>query len=224
MYRHIALYRRSWPRLLELAYWPVLQLCVWGFTASFIASRAGGNAMVAAGGVLLGGVPLWEVALRSQMASPSASSRKSGRAKSGMYLSARCGRGSGRGPARPSPCACSPPSRPLLLAGAARRLQPVLDRTGNRAAVRQPPGDGMVGPARRRLADPAARHGGGSARLVGAVRPDALSAVFYPVSASGPRRSSRSPSPCRRRMSSRACARPCCTTRSPGGISPGRSV
>ena len=25
MYRHLALYRRSWPRLLELAYWPVLQ-------------------------------------------------------------------------------------------------------------------------------------------------------------------------------------------------------
>ena len=34
MYRHLALYRRSWPRLLELAYWPVLQMCIWGFTAS----------------------------------------------------------------------------------------------------------------------------------------------------------------------------------------------
>ncbi len=39
MYRHIALYRRSWPRLLELAYWPTLQMCIWGFTASFFASR-----------------------------------------------------------------------------------------------------------------------------------------------------------------------------------------
>ncbi len=67
MYRHIALYRRSWPRLLELAYWPILQLCVWGFTASFLTSRAGGNAAVAAGSLLLGGVLLWEVALRSQM-------------------------------------------------------------------------------------------------------------------------------------------------------------
>ena len=41
MYRHLALYRRSWPRLLELAYWPVLQMCIWGFTASFLARRAG---------------------------------------------------------------------------------------------------------------------------------------------------------------------------------------
>jgi ABC-2 type transport system permease protein len=36
MYRHLALYRRSWPRLLELAYWPVLGMCIWGFTATFL--------------------------------------------------------------------------------------------------------------------------------------------------------------------------------------------
>ena len=65
MYRHLALYRRSWPRLLELAYWPVLQMCIWGFTADFLAARMGGAAI--AGGLLLGGVLLWEVALRSQM-------------------------------------------------------------------------------------------------------------------------------------------------------------
>ncbi|HET7881468.1 MAG TPA: ABC transporter permease [Acetobacteraceae bacterium] len=66
MYRHLALYRGSWPRLLELAYWPVLQMCIWGFTASFLASRMGSVAMTA-GATLLGGVLLWEVALRSQM-------------------------------------------------------------------------------------------------------------------------------------------------------------
>ena len=66
MYRHLALYRRSWPRLLELAYWPVLQMCIWGFTASFLASCIGSTAAVA-GAALLGGVLLWEVALRSQM-------------------------------------------------------------------------------------------------------------------------------------------------------------
>ncbi len=66
MYRHIALYRTSWPRLLELIYWPVLQLCIWGFTASFFAARLGSVAAVA-GGMLLGGVLLWEIALRSQM-------------------------------------------------------------------------------------------------------------------------------------------------------------
>ena len=73
LYRHLALYRRSWPRLLELAYWPVLQMCIWGFTARFIAGRIaaapGGSAQAAAlaGAALLGGVLLWEVALRSQM-------------------------------------------------------------------------------------------------------------------------------------------------------------
>src|SRR5271166_4556195 len=66
MYRHLALYRRSWPRLLELAYWPVLQMCIWGFTASFLAARMGSPAVLA-GATLLGGVLLWEVALRSQM-------------------------------------------------------------------------------------------------------------------------------------------------------------
>src|SRR5580692_3673320 len=66
MYRHLALYRRSWPRLLELAYWPVLQMCIWGFTASYLAARMG-NPVAIAAGTLLGGVLLWEVALRSQM-------------------------------------------------------------------------------------------------------------------------------------------------------------
>jgi len=66
MYRHLALYRRSWPRLLELCYWPVLNMCIWGFTASFLATRTG-NVLANAGGLLLGGVLLWEVTLRSQM-------------------------------------------------------------------------------------------------------------------------------------------------------------
>jgi len=67
LYRHLALYSHSWPRLLELAYWPVLQMCIWGFTASFIAARMGTSRAALAGTALLGGVLLWEVALRSQM-------------------------------------------------------------------------------------------------------------------------------------------------------------
>jgi ABC-2 type transport system permease protein len=66
MYRHLALFRRSWPRLLELAYWPTLQMCIWGFTASFLAQRTGSSVAIA-GGLLLGGVLLWEITLRSQM-------------------------------------------------------------------------------------------------------------------------------------------------------------
>ncbi len=65
VYRHLALYRGSWPRVLELIYWPVLQMCIWGFTASYIAGSQ--NSVLLAGSALLGGVLLWEVALRSQM-------------------------------------------------------------------------------------------------------------------------------------------------------------
>ncbi len=68
VYRHLALYRRSWPRMLELAYWPTLQLCIWGFTSSFLISRGvGGGGTLLAAGALIGGVLLWEVTVRSQM-------------------------------------------------------------------------------------------------------------------------------------------------------------
>lgn len=74
MYRHLCLYRRSWPRLVELAYWPILQMCIWGFTASFISGRSFGAAdasghhgLILAASTLLAGVLLWEICIRSQM-------------------------------------------------------------------------------------------------------------------------------------------------------------
>ncbi|MBS7813501.1 ABC transporter permease [Roseococcus sp. XZZS9] len=66
VYRHLALYRRSPPRLIELMYWPVLQMIVWGFITAYLAGVQNNLGSVAAG-VLLGGVLLWEGALRSQM-------------------------------------------------------------------------------------------------------------------------------------------------------------
>ena len=60
MYRHLALYRRSWPRVLELMYWPVLQMLVWGFVTAWLAGAQNNTASVTAG-VLLGGVLLWAV-------------------------------------------------------------------------------------------------------------------------------------------------------------------
>ncbi len=66
MYRHLTLFRRSWPRLLDLAYWPVLQMVIWGFTSQFFAARIGNHGAVTVG-MLLGGVLLWETALRSHL-------------------------------------------------------------------------------------------------------------------------------------------------------------
>ncbi len=66
VYRHLAVYRRSWPRLVEIAYWPTLELLVWGFTASFF-DHAKGNPAALGGGALIGGVLLWEFMLRGQL-------------------------------------------------------------------------------------------------------------------------------------------------------------
>ncbi len=64
-YRHLTLFRRSWPRVLELAYWPTLQMMLWGFMNTYLSRYS--DAPVFAAGVLLGGVLLWETVLRSQM-------------------------------------------------------------------------------------------------------------------------------------------------------------
>jgi len=66
MYRHLTLYRRSWPRIAEIAYWPTLQLLIWGFTAQFF-SHAHGSPAAMAGGALIAGVLLWEITLRGQL-------------------------------------------------------------------------------------------------------------------------------------------------------------
>ncbi len=66
IYRHLAVYRRSWPRLAEIAYWPTLNLLIWGFTASYLAHlRAGAGVHTAS--ALIAGVLLWEITLRGQL-------------------------------------------------------------------------------------------------------------------------------------------------------------
>jgi ABC-2 type transport system permease protein len=75
VYRHLAVYRRSWPRLVETAYFPTLELLIWGFTANFFMHMRPGSAMVTGGavsaapiaGALLAGVLLWQVMLRGQL-------------------------------------------------------------------------------------------------------------------------------------------------------------
>ena len=62
--RHVYLLRRSWPRALELVYWPILNIVIWGFTTRFLATNS--TWVAQAGGVLIYAVLLWEVMFRSQ--------------------------------------------------------------------------------------------------------------------------------------------------------------
>jgi ABC-2 type transport system permease protein len=55
----------SWPRLLELLYWPALQIITWGFLQTYIAQNAGFFAQ--AGGTLIGAVILWDILFRGQL-------------------------------------------------------------------------------------------------------------------------------------------------------------
>ena len=63
--RYWYLMRSSWPRLLELTYWPLMNLIMWGFLQTFLAETSSAVAM--AGGVLIGSVLLWELMFRSQL-------------------------------------------------------------------------------------------------------------------------------------------------------------
>lgn len=55
----------SWPRLLELIYWPALQIITWGFLQSYIAQND--SFFVRAGGALIGAVILWDILFRGQL-------------------------------------------------------------------------------------------------------------------------------------------------------------
>jgi ABC-2 type transport system permease protein len=55
----------SWPRMLELVYWPMLQIITWGFLQTYITANAG--AFARAGGTLIGAVILWDILFRGQL-------------------------------------------------------------------------------------------------------------------------------------------------------------
>jgi ABC-2 type transport system permease protein len=55
----------SWPRMLELLYWPALQIITWGFIQNYVSQNAGFFAR--AGGTLVGAVILWDILFRGQL-------------------------------------------------------------------------------------------------------------------------------------------------------------
>jgi ABC-2 type transport system permease protein len=63
--RYLYLLRSSWSRVLELIYWPAVQLLVWGFLQFYIAQNSGFFAR--AGGVFIGSVMMWDILFRGQL-------------------------------------------------------------------------------------------------------------------------------------------------------------
>src|SRR5579863_3967826 len=65
MLRYWYLLRSSWPRLLDLVYWPTVQMITWGFLQFYIMQNAGFFAR--AGGTFIGAVLLWDILFRGQL-------------------------------------------------------------------------------------------------------------------------------------------------------------
>jgi ABC-2 type transport system permease protein len=63
--RYWYLLRSSWPRMLELIYWPMVQMLMWGFLQLYLAENAGFFAR--AGGTFIGAVLLWDILFRGQL-------------------------------------------------------------------------------------------------------------------------------------------------------------
>lgn len=63
--RYWYLLSASWPRILDLVYWPAVQMLMWGFLQLYVAENAGFFAR--AGGVFIGAVLLWDILFRGQL-------------------------------------------------------------------------------------------------------------------------------------------------------------
>lgn len=63
--RYFYLIRGSLPRIVELAYWPTMQMMIWGFLSQFLYQHS--EWFVRAGGVLIAAVLLWDIMFRSNI-------------------------------------------------------------------------------------------------------------------------------------------------------------
>jgi ABC-2 type transport system permease protein len=63
--RYWYLLRSSWPRLVEVIYWPTVQVLTWGLIQIYIGQYSGFFAR--AGGTLIGAMLLWEILFRGQL-------------------------------------------------------------------------------------------------------------------------------------------------------------
>ncbi|MFL9827126.1 ABC transporter permease [Rhodoplanes sp. SY1] len=63
--RYWYLLRSSWPRLLDLVYWPAVQMLMWGFLQTYVSQSDG--VLARAGGTFIGAVLLWDILFRGQL-------------------------------------------------------------------------------------------------------------------------------------------------------------
>lgn len=63
--RYWYLLRSSWARLVELIYWPLVQMTMWGFLQHYIDQNT--TFFARAGGVFIGAVLLWDILFRGQI-------------------------------------------------------------------------------------------------------------------------------------------------------------
>lgn len=63
--RYLYLLRSSWTRIVELAYWPIMQMIMWGFMTEFLLRSD--SPVLKASGVLIAAVLLWDVMFRSNI-------------------------------------------------------------------------------------------------------------------------------------------------------------
>jgi hypothetical protein len=61
--RHLFLLRGSWPRLLEIFYWPLLNMLLWGYTSIYVYQNA--DAPSFAFGLFVGAVIIWSFTIRT---------------------------------------------------------------------------------------------------------------------------------------------------------------
>ena len=63
--RYLFLLRSSWTRIVELAYWPIMQMVLWGFMSQFLLTSA--SPVIKTAGMLIAAVLLWDVMFRSNI-------------------------------------------------------------------------------------------------------------------------------------------------------------
>ncbi len=63
--RYLYLMKGSWPRIVDLVYWPTVQMLMWGFLQLYLSDKSGYFAQI--GGTFIGAILLWDILFRCQL-------------------------------------------------------------------------------------------------------------------------------------------------------------